>query len=192
MFLSLEVLPYLLTALIAAIVVPGFLYHRFAERGQGLRQTSMGWTLPNWPGKATWKDRPRCGANNRQGRSCAVRVEPGKRRCRFHGGLSTDIRTAEGKARIAAAQRRRWALHRQRSALEMPTVDLATEMPQMQFGSTITNYKSAQLVTLKVPKGITTVCGISGHCYSARGGVIRVPEQDAASLLSHGFRRITV
>ena len=60
-------------------------------------------------------------------------------------------------------------------------MDLATEMPQMQFGSTITNYKSAQLVTLKVPKGITTVCGISGHCYSARGGVIRVPEQDAAS-----------
>ncbi|MGO8839958.1 MAG: HGGxSTG domain-containing protein [Methyloceanibacter sp.] len=31
-----------------------------------------------------------------------VRVEPGKRRCRFHGGLSTGPRTAEGRARIAA------------------------------------------------------------------------------------------
>ena len=55
------------------------------------------------------KDRPRCGARTRKGVPCLVRVEPGKRRCRFHGGLSTGPRTAEGKARIAAAQRRRWA-----------------------------------------------------------------------------------
>jgi hypothetical protein len=52
--------------------------------------------------------RPVCGARNRRGAPCAVRVEPGKRRCRFHGGLSTGPRTAEGKARIAEAQRRRW------------------------------------------------------------------------------------
>ena len=58
------------------------------------------------------KDRPHCGAQNRQGRSCAIRVEPGKARCRFHGGLSTGPVTAEGKARIAAAQRRRWAQFR--------------------------------------------------------------------------------
>src|SRR5262245_32378511 len=31
------------------------------------------------------KKRPLCGARNRQGKPCAVRVEPGKRRCRFHG-----------------------------------------------------------------------------------------------------------
>jgi hypothetical protein len=62
------------------------------------------------------KFRPQCGAKNRQGQPCAVRVEPGKARCRFHGGRSTGPRTAEGKARIAAAQRRRWALCRQRSA----------------------------------------------------------------------------
>ncbi len=55
------------------------------------------------------KDRPRCGARTRKRTPCLVRVEPGKRRCRFHGGLSTGPRTAEGKARIAAAQRRRWA-----------------------------------------------------------------------------------
>jgi hypothetical protein len=30
-------------------------------------------------------------------------------RCRFHRGLSTGPKTKEGKARIAAAQRRRWA-----------------------------------------------------------------------------------
>jgi len=45
---------------------------------------------------------------NRQGKPCAVKVEPGKRRCRFHGGLSTGPKTAAGRARIAEAQRRRW------------------------------------------------------------------------------------
>src|SRR6476619_5373141 len=55
------------------------------------------------------RDRPKCGARNRQGERCAVRVEPGKARCRFHGGLSTGPRTAEGRARVAEAQRRRWA-----------------------------------------------------------------------------------
>jgi len=60
------------------------------------------------------KDRPRCGARTRKGVPCLVRVEPGKRCCRFHGGLSTGPRTPEGKARIAAAQRRRWAERRAR------------------------------------------------------------------------------
>jgi hypothetical protein len=58
------------------------------------------------------KERPVCGARNRQGKPCAVRVEPGKRRCRFHGGLSTGPRTAEGRARIAQSQRRRWQAYR--------------------------------------------------------------------------------
>ena len=30
-------------------------------------------------------------------------------RCRLHGGLSTGPKTPEGRARIAEAQRRRWA-----------------------------------------------------------------------------------
>ena len=54
-------------------------------------------------------ERPKCGARNRQGEPCAVRVEPGKVRCRFHGGLSTGPRTIEGRGRVAEAQRRRWA-----------------------------------------------------------------------------------
>jgi len=65
-------------------------------------------------GDGVRKDRPRCGARTRKGVPCLVRVEPGKRRCRFHGGLSCGPTTAEGKARIAAAQRRRWAEWRAR------------------------------------------------------------------------------
>lgn len=55
------------------------------------------------------RDRPTCGARTRAGGECAMRVEPGKHRCRLHGGLSTGPRTAEGRERIAAAQRLRWA-----------------------------------------------------------------------------------
>lgn len=54
-------------------------------------------------------DRPICGAMTRQLFVCANRVVPGKLRCRFHGGLSTGPKTAEGKERIAQAQRLRWA-----------------------------------------------------------------------------------
>ena len=57
-------------------------------------------------------ERPRCGAKTRSGRPCQARVVPGKRRCRMHGGLSTGPRTAKGRSRIAAAQRRRWARQR--------------------------------------------------------------------------------
>jgi hypothetical protein len=55
---------------------------------------------------------PTCGAKNRHGEPCRVATVPGKRRCRFHGGLSTGPKTVEGKARVAAAQRRRWARRR--------------------------------------------------------------------------------
>jgi len=58
------------------------------------------------------KFRPRCCAETRAGDQCIMRVMPGKRRCRFHGGLSTGPKTAEGRARIAEAQRRRWRVFR--------------------------------------------------------------------------------
>src|SRR5680860_422131 len=64
------------------------------------------------------KERPCCGA----GTPCLLRVEPGKRRCRCHGGLSTGLRTPEGKARIAEAQRKRWA--KWRAALSGHSVTL--------------------------------------------------------------------
>ena len=53
--------------------------------------------------------RVQCGAKTRKGTACRNKSEPGKRRCKFHGGLSTGPRTPEGRARIAEAQRRRWA-----------------------------------------------------------------------------------
>jgi hypothetical protein len=56
-----------------------------------------------------------CCAKTRAGAPCIMRVVPGKRRCRFHGGLSTGPRTVEGRARIAEAQRRRWKAFRSRN-----------------------------------------------------------------------------
>ena len=52
----------------------------------------------------TKKAYARCGAKTRSGTPCAKYPINGKRRCRLHGGLSTGPKTAEGKARIAAAQ----------------------------------------------------------------------------------------
>lgn len=44
-----------------------------------------------------------CGAKrHRDGLPCQAKSEPGKRRCRFHGGRSTGPRTPEGKARASA------------------------------------------------------------------------------------------
>ena len=55
------------------------------------------------------KRRVTCGAKTRKGNPCRNASEPGKRRCKFHGGRSTGAKTPEGKARIAEAQRQRWA-----------------------------------------------------------------------------------
>jgi len=58
------------------------------------------------------RHRPRCCAKTRAAAPCIMRVVPGKRRCRFHGGLSTGPRTVEGRTRIAETQRRRWRAFR--------------------------------------------------------------------------------
>jgi hypothetical protein len=63
------------------------------------------------------RERPPCGAATRAGGTCQVRAEPGKARCRFHGGLSTGPKTASGRARIAEAQRERWRQYRERREL---------------------------------------------------------------------------
>nr|WP_274594846.1 HGGxSTG domain-containing protein [Parasedimentitalea marina] len=41
--------------------------------------------------------------------------EPGRKRCKFHGGMSTGPKTKEGRERIAAAQRKRWAAWRRQA-----------------------------------------------------------------------------
>lgn len=56
--------------------------------------------------------RTRCNAMTRAGMPCRAKSEPGRKRCRFHGGLSTGPKTKEGRARIAEAQRKRWAVQR--------------------------------------------------------------------------------
>ncbi|WP_341214221.1 HGGxSTG domain-containing protein [uncultured Limimaricola sp.] len=53
-----------------------------------------------------------CGAITRKGLPCRLKSEPSRKRCKFHGGRSTGPKTAEGRARIAEAQRRRWAAYR--------------------------------------------------------------------------------
>lgn len=50
----------------------------------------------------------KCGAKTRAGGSCQCKPIPGKRRCKFHGGLSTGPKTKEGKARCAEGLRK-WA-----------------------------------------------------------------------------------
>jgi hypothetical protein len=58
-----------------------------------------------------WGLAPLCGARTRGargGRPCRNPPEPGRARCKFHGGKSTGPTTAAGRARIAAAQRARW------------------------------------------------------------------------------------
>lgn len=55
-----------------------------------------------------------CGAKTtRKGTPCRNMSEPGRKRCKFHGGRSTGPKTAEGRARIAEAQRHRWARWRE-------------------------------------------------------------------------------
>jgi hypothetical protein len=81
-----------------------------APRGEFLDPlNARGGLLQRAPGCGHARRRVPCGARTRKGTPCRAKSEPGKRRCRFHGGKSTGPRTPEGKARIAEAQRRRWA-----------------------------------------------------------------------------------
>nr|WP_281243146.1 HGGxSTG domain-containing protein [Ruegeria marina] len=54
-----------------------------------------------------------CGAKTRKGHPCRAKSEPGRDRCRFHGGLSTGPRTEAGRAKISATQKARWAAYHQ-------------------------------------------------------------------------------
>jgi hypothetical protein len=50
-----------------------------------------------------------CGARRkRDGQPCVGGVEPGRTRCKYHGGMSTGPRTVEGRARVSEAQKMRW------------------------------------------------------------------------------------
>jgi hypothetical protein len=66
------------------------------------------------PSPSRRKGRLLCGAKTRAGGCCQVRAEPGKARCRFHGGKSTGPKTQAGRGRISEAQRLRWRAYRER------------------------------------------------------------------------------
>jgi hypothetical protein len=74
-----------------------------------------------------------CGAKTRRGQSCRMKSEPGRKRCLFHGGKSTGPKTPEGKARIAAAQRIRWARFRLNNGDEQAKQRKPTDKPNGAF-----------------------------------------------------------
>lgn len=69
--------------------------------------------------KAGSKHRVLCEAKTRKGTPCQRKSEPGRKRCKLHGGMSTGPITAEGRKRIADAQRSRWA-RRSKKASRQP------------------------------------------------------------------------
>jgi len=75
---------------------------------RALNARARTWGLTSLP-KPKPAARVRCEAQTRRGTPCRRMSEPGRRRCRLHGGCSTGPLTPEGRARIAEAQRRRWA-----------------------------------------------------------------------------------
>lgn len=95
------------------------------RRDQAARERCKGYTLRRPKG-----ERPPCLAKTRAGGRCKapcawVKGEFKPRdRCRLHGGTSTGPRTDAGRARIAAAQRERWARWRAaRAAAGAPSDD---------------------------------------------------------------------
>jgi transcriptional regulator with XRE-family HTH domain len=81
------------------------------ERLEERFRAELAWVKERQAARAA-KDRVCCGAQTRKGQPCRLLSEPGRQRCKFHGGKSTGPRTPEGRARIAEAQRRRWATWR--------------------------------------------------------------------------------
>ena len=83
----------------------------WAERLLEAERAALAVKLAQWrerEAERAAKRRVRCNARTRKGTPCRCLSEPGKARCKFHGGMSTGARTPEGKARIAEAQHRRW------------------------------------------------------------------------------------
>lgn len=96
---------------------------RSAARLQAIELQLAEAARPPKPRPPRRRDLPRCGARCRSkgGEPCGARVVVRadgslSKRCRMHGGCSTGPRTAEGKARAAAAARARllarWAAWR--------------------------------------------------------------------------------
>jgi hypothetical protein len=88
-----------------------------------------------------------CRGVGRYGKRCKQPKAPGRTRCRFHAGLSTGPRTAEGKARVAAAVKASWAKWREQMGLD----------PSWRYGSTWLSRRkretAAQWLAANKPEG---------------------------------------
>lgn len=84
----------------------------FSDANARARMTSDGFCQalkgsPTAENKAKQSERVPCGAKRRRdGRPCQALSAPGRRRCKWHGGLSTGPRSVEGRARALANLRR--------------------------------------------------------------------------------------
>ena len=64
-------------------------------------------------------------------------------------------------------------------------------VPSVEYGFSFAPKKSAGLVTVKVPRGVSNIYGRSGTAYMVRGGVVQVSPEDAEPLLGQeGFERV--
>lgn len=96
------------------------------DRDPGLAAALAAWRARHAARQA--RVRRICGAKTRKGTPCRCLSEPGKRRCKFHGGKSTGAKTPEGRERIAEAQRQRWARWR---ATAQAAVKQTSEKPSL-------------------------------------------------------------
>lgn len=66
-------------------------------------KVSTAFTCPHVHAYVSDAKRVRCGAKrHRDGLPCQALSVPGKKRCRFHGGMSTGPKTPEGRAKALA------------------------------------------------------------------------------------------
>ena len=96
--------------------------------------------VSNQPSPNRRKSRLLCGAKTRVGGCCQVRAEPGKARCRFHGGKSTGPKTEAGRSRIAEAQRLRWRAYRESKLSRYALFTSVTSTPALLPPRIITSF----------------------------------------------------
>lgn len=105
------------------------------EFSDAIRARMSSEEIPEWllrmmartENRAKQSTRVTCGATrHRDGQPCQAKSEPGKKRCRFHGGRSTGPRTPEGKARALANLNRGKPV----SPTSRPEVDNSLKRPE--------------------------------------------------------------
>jgi hypothetical protein len=73
-----------------------FALRKASERAKGFKRYHIESALWDREHAKAVNRRVACGARKKDGSQCRAMTEPGRNRCRFHGGRSTGPRTAEG------------------------------------------------------------------------------------------------